>query len=66
MTTNKTKPQEQANPPLLIASVSNGITTLSGILNNITSSSVTNKTSGWFSDNYRTFYVDENGKKHLR
>jgi len=66
MSKKKTKLQEPINPPLLIASVSGSATTLSGTSNNGTNSSVTTKISGLFSDNFRTYYVDESGKKHYR
>lgn len=37
-----------------------------GTSNSGANSSVTTKISGCFSDNYRTYYVDDSGKKHYR
>lgn len=43
-----------------------GSATTVGISSNGITSSGTTKISGWFTDNFRTYYVDESGKKHYR
>ena len=54
---------KQESAALWVGDIDTGSTpTLSG--NTIENSNVTTKRSGWFSDNYRTYYVDESGKKH--
>jgi hypothetical protein len=55
----------EPNEALNIACVSGSATT-SGVVTNEITTSVTTKKSGWFSDNWRTYYVDEDGKKHYR
>ena len=66
MSKKKTKLQELTNQTLLIASVSGSANTLSVISSSGENSSVTTKISGWFSDNYRTYFVDDSGKKHYQ
>ena len=65
MSKKKTKLQEPINPPLLIASVS-GSTTTSGIITNITTTNTTIWRGGYVTDNFRSYYLDENMVKHYR
>lgn len=65
MTKKKTKLQGQTNPPLLIATVSGSVTTSS-----ITTDKTTTDTAiwkgGYVTDNFHSYYLDENMVKHYR
>ena len=65
MTKKKTKLQEPINTPLLIASVSDSATTSS-----ITTDKTTTDTAiwkgGYVTDNFHSYYLDENMVKHYR
>ena len=65
MSKKKTKLQEPINPPLLIASVS-GIATTSGIITDKTTTSTTIWRGGYVTDNFGSYYLDENMVKHCR
>ena len=64
MPKNKIKIKGQANPPSITGGIIGSATTLSSTSNSGTNSIVTTKISGWFNDNFRMYYVDENGKKN--
>jgi hypothetical protein len=63
MNNEKVENLDISSNKLLLSGVSSTLT-LSGVLNINATSNVTTKISGWFSDNYKTYYVDESGKKH--
>ena len=65
MSKKKTKLKEQANPPLLIASVSGSATTSSITIGKITTDTTIWK-GGYVTDNFHSYYLDENMVKHYR
>lgn len=65
MTKKKTKLQGQTNPPLLIASVSGSATT-SSITTDKTTTDTTIWKGGYVTDNFHSYYLDENMVKHYR
>lgn len=64
MSNKKTKLKEHISQPLVTASVSGSSNILGDNSNSEKNLSSTKKVSGYFSDNYRTYYVDDVGKKH--
>jgi len=65
MSNKKTKLQETTNPPLLIASVS-GTATTSSIITDKTTTDTTIWKGGYVTDNFHSYYLDENMVKHYR
>ena len=65
MSKKKTKLQEPINPPLLIASVSGSATT-SSITTDKTTTDTTIWKGGYVTDNFYSYYLDENMVKHCR
>ena len=65
MSKKKTKLQKTTNPPLLIASVSGSATTSSITIGKTTTDTITWK-GGYVTDNFHSYYLDENMVKHYR
>jgi hypothetical protein len=63
MSKKKTKLQEQTNSPLLIAS---GSATASSIITGKTTTNTTIWKGGYVTDNFHSYYLDENMVKHFR
>lgn len=64
MSKKKTELKEQTNPPLLIASVSGSATTSSIITGKTTDTTIWK--GGYVTDNFHSYYLDENMVKHYR
>ena len=65
MSKKKTKLQKHTNSPLLIASVSGSATT-SSITTGKTTTDTTIWKGGYVTDNFHSYYLDENMVKHYR
>jgi len=63
MKTKSKKDKLPTNPPLLIASVSSSATT-SIVLTDKTSTDTTIWKGGYVTDNFNSYYLDENNVKH--
>lgn len=59
------KSLETKNEPCCLTAVSGSATAKSIITEGKNTTCTTNQ-SGYFTDNYRSYYVDENGKKYCR
>ena len=66
--TKKVKNSKQAETQALNIPVVSGSVDLTGTnnTNSITTTDTTMMKAGWYSDNFRTYYLDENGVKHYR
>jgi len=71
--TKKVKNSKQAETQALNIPVVSGSVDLTGTNNTNSITTIGNTTTdttmmkaGWYSDNFRTYYLDENGVKHYR
>ena len=71
--TKKVKNSKQAETQALNIPVVSGSVNLTGTNNTDSITTISNTTTdttmmkaGWYSDNFRTYYLDENGVKHYR
>ena len=71
--TKKVKNSKQAETQALNIPVVSGSVDLTGTNNTDSITTIGNTTTdttmvkaGWYSDNFRTYYLDENGVKHYR
>ena len=71
--TKKVKNSKQAETQALNIPVVSGSVDLTGANNTNSITTIGNTTTdttmmkaGWYSDNFRTYYLDENGVKHYR
>tara|TARA_R110000787_G_scaffold284958_2_gene399394 strand:- start:422 stop:640 length:219 start_codon:yes stop_codon:yes gene_type:complete len=69
---DKIKAEMKRNKALLIGGVSGSVdltrinnTTSAETINNVTTDTTTIK-AGWYSDNFNTYYLDDDGVKHYR